>query len=124
VDSTGATDFSRDYIVEVPIINCTHGARNLATSIALTRLSIALIHLACCKAEKERKFKFCDIQGTFVLEEETSLQGFSMPSTPGSSISLLSPASGSSTGLATKRPRPDEEDLEEQEKRLNVSGGY
>lgn len=103
LDSTGAADLSQDYVVVAPIINRTHGARSLETPLVRTRLSIAMIHLACCKAEKERNFKFCDIQGKFVLEAETSLQAVSLPSTPRSCASLLSPTPSRTMGQPARK---------------------
>lgn len=92
-NDAGTTNLNEDYAVGVPTVNRNCGDGEPEFSLALTRLSITLIHLACCKAEKERNFKFCVTQRSFVLETETSLGSFSVPSTPRSGRSLLSQTS-------------------------------
>jgi hypothetical protein len=92
-NDAGTANLNEDYAVGVPTVNRNCGDDEPEFSLALTRLSIALIHLACCKAEKDRNFKFCAAQRTFVLETETSLDSFSVPSTPLSGRSLLSQTS-------------------------------
>jgi hypothetical protein len=105
-DSMEPDTLKQDITIEVPARTRTEGTlAQLNPNAVHTRLSIALIHLSCCKAEKDRNFKYNKLQGTFVPEDEVSLQESSVPPTPRSTTSLLSlqASSVASTGKRKQR---------------------